>query len=102
MAHRIVFHPQAERELIELYDFIEARAGSPRAATFISGIQDFCLGLSAFPQRGTARKEFSGIRIIGYKRSVSIAFSVKPDSVVILGIFYGGQNITPAVLSTRD
>lgn len=64
------------------------------------GIRDHCLGL--FPQRGTERVEIMpGLRIIGYRRAVSIAFAVERESVLILGIFYAGRNITPELLEER-
>jgi len=74
-----------------------------RALAFLSGIRDFCLGFSTFPKRGTIRDDITkGVRIVGYRRSVSIVFSVTSDAVLILGIFYGGRNITPDVLEDRD
>jgi len=34
-----------------------------------------------------------GLRTVGYRRRVTIAFEVADDTVNILGIFYGGQDI---------
>lgn len=52
------------------------------------GIRDHCLGFSTFPQRGTERVEIMpGLRIVGYRRAVSIAFAVEGERVLILGIF---------------
>lgn len=31
-----------------------------------------------------------GLRIVGFRRRISIAFSVEKDVVSILGIYYGG------------
>lgn len=42
-----------------------------------------------------------GLRVVGYRRRVSIAFSVEADRVMILGIFYGGRNITTELLDER-
>ncbi|WP_319023043.1 hypothetical protein [Mesorhizobium sp. B1-1-8] len=42
-----------------------------------------------------------GLRIVGYRRAVSIAFAVESERVLILGIFYGGRNITPELLGER-
>lgn len=102
MAHRIVFHPKAESELEALYDDIAERASTTIAWKFIVGIRDHCLGLSTFPQRGTERLEIMPrLRIIGYRRAVSIAFAVERERVLILGIFYAGRNITPELLEDR-
>ena len=70
--------------------------------TFISGIRDYCGSLSTFPERGTERTEIvPGLRIVGYRHTVSIAFMVESERVLILGVFYGGRNITPAMFDER-
>ncbi|MDX8437937.1 type II toxin-antitoxin system RelE/ParE family toxin [Mesorhizobium abyssinicae] len=102
MEYRIVFHPMAEAELGQLYDDIAERASPAIAWNFIAGIRDHCLDLSTFPQRGTERIEIMpGLRIVGYRRAVSIAFAVEGERVLILGIFYGGRNITTELLEER-
>jgi toxin ParE1/3/4 len=102
MEYRIVFHPGAEIELEQLYDDIAERASPSIAWNFVAGIRDHCLGLSTFPQRGTERIEIMpGLRIVGYRRAVSIAFAVERERVLILGIFYAGRNITPELLEDR-
>ena len=83
MEYRIVFHPKAEAELEQLYDDIADRASPAIAWNFIAGIRDHCLGLSTFPQRGTERVEIMpGLRIVGYRRAVSIAFAVEGERVL--------------------
>ncbi|WP_027055715.1 type II toxin-antitoxin system RelE/ParE family toxin [Mesorhizobium erdmanii] len=102
MEYRIVFHPRAETELEQLYDDIAERASPAIAWNFVVDIRDHCLGLSIFPQRGTERAEIMpGLRIVGYRRAVSIAFAVEREQVLILGIFYAGRNITPELLEDR-
>ncbi|RWM07917.1 MAG: type II toxin-antitoxin system RelE/ParE family toxin [Mesorhizobium sp.] len=102
MEYRIVFHAKAEAELEQLYDNIAERASPAVAWSFIAGIRDHCLGLSTFPQRGTERVEIMpGLRIIGYRRAVSIVFAVDGERVLILGIFYAGRNITLELLEER-
>jgi toxin ParE1/3/4 len=102
MEYRIVFHPKAEAELEQLYDDIAGRASPAIAWNFIVGIRDHCFGLSTFPLRGTERVEIMpGLRIVGYRRAVSIAFAVEGERVLILGIFYAGRDITPELLEDR-
>ncbi|MBZ9992165.1 type II toxin-antitoxin system RelE/ParE family toxin [Mesorhizobium sp. BH1-1-5] len=102
MEYRIVFHAKAEAEFEQLYDDIAERASPAVAWNFVVGIRDHCLGLSTFPQRGTERAEIMpGLRIIGYRRAVSIVFAVDGKRVMILGIFYAGRNITPELLEER-
>ena len=102
MEYQIVFHPKAESELEQLYDDIAGRASPAIAWNFIAGIRDHCLGLSTFPQRGTERVEIMpGLRIIGYRGAVSIAFAVEAERVLILGIFFAGRNVTAELLEDR-
>jgi toxin ParE1/3/4 len=102
MEYRIVFHPGAEAELEQLYDDIAERASPAIAWNFVAGIRDHCLGLSTFPQRGTERVEIMpGLRMIGYRRAVSVAFAVDGERVLILGILYAGRNITAELLEDR-
>jgi toxin ParE1/3/4 len=92
--YRVIFHPRARRDLIDLRDYIEEQSGSSTAARFVTAIRDYCLALATFPERGTRRNDLGdGVRVVGFRRRISIAFSVENDAVWILGIFYGGRTI---------
>lgn len=56
-------------------------------------------------RRETARFEraeiMPGLRIIGYRRAVSIVLAVDGERAMILGIVYAGRNITPELLEER-
>ncbi|TPM10028.1 type II toxin-antitoxin system RelE/ParE family toxin [Mesorhizobium sp. B2-3-11] len=52
---------------------------------FITGIRDHCLGLSTFPLRGAERIAIMpGLRIVGCRRWISIAFAVEGEQVLKL------------------
>ncbi|SMC99744.1 type II toxin-antitoxin system RelE/ParE family toxin [Rhizobium sp. RU36D] len=103
MAFRVVYHPQAEAELDTLYADIALSAGARVAGDFVDGLISYIESLETFPERGTVRESrITGLRIIGYRRSVSIAFAVRDEDVLILGVFARGRNITEATLSERD
>lgn len=53
--YRVVFHPEAQRELAELYDYIAEQAGPVIAWDFISGIRTFCLKLLSKTRHRTHR-----------------------------------------------
>lgn len=58
---------------------------------------DYCDGLGTFPERGTKRDDIlPGLRVIGYRRRATIAFAIEPQKIVILGVFYGGQDFEAA------
>jgi toxin ParE1/3/4 len=95
---RVVFAPRAERQLDHLFNFLVTRAGEVRAAAYLDRVIAFCLRLEHFPERGTRRDEIRpGLRTIGFERRITIAFTVSSDSVVILGVFYGGQDYEAAL-----
>jgi toxin ParE1/3/4 len=49
--------------------------------------------LTAFPHRGRTRDDLRpGLRTIGFRRRVVIAFAVFEDAVTVVGIFYGGRD----------
>lgn len=95
--YRVIFSPRAEAQLGNLYAYVAERGGEERAERYISGIIEFCEGFSTFPERGTKRDDLRpDLRIIGYAKRVTIAFSVETDRVIIHGVFYGGRITIPS------
>lgn len=93
MPYTVVFTPEAQAQLIELYSYIADEASPETAARFTDGIVTYCESLSSFPERGTRRDDVrSGLRVTSYRKRVVIAFAIYADQVQIIGIFYGGQN----------
>jgi toxin ParE1/3/4 len=92
---KVTFHPLAFDDLDAIDDLI-AR-DSPRAARdFVDRIRQFCNSLEDFPERGCVREEFGeGIRTMSFERRVVIAYRLDSQIVLILRIFYAGQNYGP-------
>jgi toxin ParE1/3/4 len=89
----VVFTPEAEADLNNLFDFITARSDVQTALNYVSRIEEFCSGLDLASERGTLRDDIrTGLRIVGFERRSVIAFTVEEDRVVILRFFSGGQN----------
>lgn len=87
------FTPEAQRQLDELETHIAVAASPSIAARYIDRIVDYCEELRTFPLRGVQRDDIrQGLRTLGYRRRVTIAFEVSEDAVTIIGIFYGGQD----------
>lgn len=96
--HQVVFSPEADRQLLDLYSYISAAASPDIAANYAGAIVSQCESLKTFPMRGTARDDIRpGLRIFGFERRVSIAFEVASERVTILGIYYGGRNLEAAL-----
>src|SRR6185312_4338278 len=93
MRYKVVFTPEAEEQIAELYRYIALSASPERAIRFISAILDYCDSLEKFPLRGNRRDDIRpGLRITSYRRRVVIAFDVTANFVNIIGIFYAGQD----------
>ena len=99
MSYTVVFMPEAEAQLTELYGYIAAEASPEIAARFTDGIVTYCESLSTFPARGNRRDDIRpGLRVTGYRKRVAIAFQVDEDRINIIGVFYGGQDYEAALL----
>jgi toxin ParE1/3/4 len=95
--YEVSFRPQAEADLFALYRYIADDAGAAVAGGYIDRIEAACLALETFPERGTRRDHIRpGLRTMGFERRATIAFQVLENDVVILRIFYGGQDFERA------
>jgi plasmid stabilization system protein ParE len=97
--YQIVFAARAQNDLTDLFDYLLPRAGEAAARRFVEGIYEYCLGFDKFPERGMRHDDIRpGLRVVGYQRHASIAFTVAGDKVIILRIFMRGQDF----LSDQD
>ena len=93
MARKVVFRPEAEADLVGLYEHIAERSGYRIAGGYIDRIEEACMALSTFPKRGTRREDIMpGLRTVGFERRVTIAFRVLKAQVEIVTIAYAGRN----------
>jgi toxin ParE1/3/4 len=75
MPYAVVFTPETEAQLVNLYGFIAQKASPEIAARFTDRIITYCESLSIFPLRGVKRDDVRpGLRITQYKKRVAIAF----------------------------
>jgi plasmid stabilization system protein ParE len=95
MRYEVVFTPEADEQLEELFLYI-ADQGSPEvAAEYTSAILATCEALAVFPHRGVPRDDIRpGLRLTHHKGRTIIAYVVDDarHQVAILGVFYGGQD----------
>lgn len=70
-----------------LYRHIAEEAGNEAAGIYVDRIE------AAVPERGRKRDDIrQGLRTMGFERRATIVFQVKSSEVVIVRIFYGGQD----------
>ena len=103
----VVFTPEAEEQLAELYRYIEENATAAVALGYTNSVVEYCEGLATFPLRGTPRDDVRpGLRTTAYKRRTEIAYVIDDKRVSIIGVFHGGRDYETALqqdeLADRD
>jgi plasmid stabilization system protein ParE len=103
MKYRVIFSPEAEEQLAELFHYIAAAASLGIAERYINAIITYCETLDTFPLRGAQRDDIRpGLRVTNYKGRTVIAFDVDAQQVSIIGVFYGGQDYETALQDDLD
>ncbi|MCV9910443.1 type II toxin-antitoxin system RelE/ParE family toxin [Brucella sp. HL-2] len=76
-----------------LYDWIAERALPDTTLGYIDRLESYKRGFDYASERGTLRNDIrEGLRTVGFERRVTIAINVTAQEVIVLGLFYGGQN----------
>jgi toxin ParE1/3/4 len=89
----VIFSDQANIDLREIYNWLADQAGPFVALAYVERISAFINRLDLASERGTLRNDLMpGLRIIGFERRVTIAFTVDQAQVTILRVFYGGKD----------
>lgn len=106
MTYKVRFSVEAQQQLDTIETYIALASGYPAIAErFVEDIVIYCESFETFPERGTQRDDLlPGLRTIGYRRRATIAFRVDAANglVVILGVFYGGQDFEAEIPSTAQ
>lgn len=90
---RVVFSPEAEADLEAIYDFIADAAAPSVAISYMERLEAYCAGMVLASERGHRRDDVRpGLRVVGFKRRITIAFTVSAEAVTILRIFYAGRD----------
>jgi toxin ParE1/3/4 len=101
--YSVVFTPEAEEQLAELYRYIKDEASPEIALRYTSAIVAHCEGFAELPQRAARRDDIrTGLHLTHYKGRAVIAFTVDADQVSIIGVFYGGRDYEALLPSDAD
>lgn len=102
MTYRVVFTPEAEDHLDEIYRYIAEASTPDIAAGYVDAIITYCEGLAEFPHRGLAHDNIRpGLRTTTYKKRTIVAYTLLDEMVAIIGIFHGGRDYE-AILRATD
>ena len=94
---RVEFTRRAQADLHGLFDYLADRFSFTNAQRYVEQIEKTCSSLCTMPNRGTERSDLRpGLRSMGFRRRITIAFRIKGDSVSILRILYGGRSTETA------
>lgn len=89
----IIYAAKAGDDLDWIYETIAGASSAVTANGYDQRIRAFCESLDYGSERGSRRDDIRpGLRVIGFERRVTIAFTVELHQVVILRVFYGGAN----------
>lgn len=101
--YSVRFMPQAEADLFGIYDYVAAASGPDVAGRYLDRIEEACLALARFPQRGRARDDLRrGLRLVGFERRLLIAYVVGKREVTIARVLYGGRDFEGLLAGTGD
>ncbi len=90
---RVVFSPDSATHLMELYDWIAAQASPQLAIAYLDRVEAFCGRLCVGSELGHRRDDVRyGLRILGFERRLTIAFTVDDETVTVLRVFTAGKN----------
>ena len=98
MRYGVRLTEHAQRDIESLLDYIVAHGGELVARGYLDRLQNFLRTFEQFPKRGTVRGDIrDGLRIIGFERSLSIAFVVDDEdrAVYVLRVLTRGQDFRP-------
>ena len=100
---QIVYRPTAHEDLRVIGRWFSARVSREFATTYLLRVRERIETLSYGSERGTLRHDLRrGLRIVAIMKSITVAFIVTDDTVVILRVFYGGQDWEKALSSEDD
>lgn len=90
--YSIIYTPEAEAQLLALITTWPSKRRPATAARFTDAIVERCEALCDFAERGAPRFSVRpGLRTLPFRR-VTITYAVQDRQVVIVGIFFGGQD----------
>jgi toxin ParE1/3/4 len=98
--YRLDYHPEAEQDLVDIYNFIEGYAGQIAAQRKLAEIETSTYRLADLPKIGTIRDDLvPGLRAVPAAEKAVICFTVDDETrtVLIICVSYAGSDWTSRV-----
>jgi len=90
---RVDLAPEARSDLRAIYLFLAEAQSAVIAKQYVDRILAYVGGFDLASERGSLRDDIApGLRLVGFERRITIAFTVEDDEVIIQRIFYAGQD----------
>jgi toxin ParE1/3/4 len=99
MAHEVVLAPRARRDLTNLYDYLEERAGPRVAQSYIDRLDGLFDLLGDFPGIGASRPELGPMVHSTGLWPYVVLYHVSEMIVHVLRVVHGRRNITSEMLN---
>ncbi|MEG3180168.1 type II toxin-antitoxin system RelE/ParE family toxin [Sphingomonas sp. LT1P40] len=95
MRYRVVYSDLAQAQLLDLYRYIAGESGPHVARRYVRRIEAQCERLDTFALRGSPRDDLMpGLRTLSFERRVVIGYLVVENVVSIVGVSYGGRDLS--------
>ncbi|MGV1872874.1 type II toxin-antitoxin system RelE/ParE family toxin [Agrobacterium rosae] len=87
--------PEAETDLVDIYQYVRVASQSPAVARqYLDRVTSYLSSFDVFPERGSLRNDIRpGLRVVGFERTISVAFIIEDESVIILRVGQNGQQL---------
>ncbi|WP_421359167.1 type II toxin-antitoxin system RelE/ParE family toxin [Agrobacterium rosae] len=87
--------PEAEADLVDIYQYVRVAFQSPAVARqYLDRVTSHLFSFDVFPERGSLRNDIRpGLRMVGFERTISVAFMIEDESVIILRVGQNGQQL---------
>lgn len=90
---RVALSSEAEKDLAGILQTVASATSREVAISYLDRIETFLAGFDIASKLGTLRDDIRlGLRIVGFERRLTIAFTVTELDVIILRVFGGGMD----------
>ncbi|MEO1746275.1 MAG: type II toxin-antitoxin system RelE/ParE family toxin [Pseudomonadota bacterium] len=91
--YHVAYSETSQADISNIYFNIAKTVGPKAARAFVARLKAFCNAFDIAPNRGTLQTDIQhDLRIVGFERSITVAFRIKDDRVEFLRFFAKGTN----------